>query len=115
MRVTQLEKDFVRLVARFSNDLVRLVRNAPLEEVHALFGYVGLKPSVSWQERYNLTPSEASILAAAAEGMTREQIALAHGVAIQTLKSHTNHMLRKTGDRSLLAAAARLTRDGERV
>lgn len=67
-----------------------------------------------WGERYGLTETEISILRAAAEGSERDQLAFERGISTTTLKKHVNNLLRKTGDASLLAAAARLLRDREK-
>jgi DNA-binding NarL/FixJ family response regulator len=64
-----------------------------------------------WGERYDLTETEIAILRAAAEGSEREQLAFERGIATTTLKKHVHNLLRKTGDASLLAAAARLLRE----
>ena len=65
----------------------------------------------SWTERYRLTRTEASILEAATDGATREQLVQERGIARGTLKKHVQNLLRKTGDASLLAASARLLRE----
>ncbi len=67
-----------------------------------------------WGERYGLTETEISILRAAAEGSERDQLAFERGISTTTLKKHVNNLLRKTGDASLLAAAARLLRDRDK-
>ncbi len=64
-----------------------------------------------WGERYRLTETEMSILRSAAEGSERDQLAFDRGISTTTLKKHVNNLLRKTGDASLLAAAARLLRE----
>jgi DNA-binding NarL/FixJ family response regulator len=43
--------------------------------------------------------------------MTRAQIAAHRGTSVVTMKAHINGLLKKTGDRSLLAAVARLLRE----
>ncbi|HEY1956871.1 MAG TPA: response regulator transcription factor [Polyangiaceae bacterium] len=67
-----------------------------------------------WGDRYALTETEIAVLVAAAEGSPRDQVAFERGIATTTLKTHVHNLLRKTGDGSLLAAAARLLRDRER-
>lgn len=64
-----------------------------------------------WAQRYDLTETEISLLKSATEGSERDQVAFERGVAQTTLKKHVNNLLRKTGDASLLAAAARLLRE----
>ena len=64
-----------------------------------------------WARRYELTETEISILNSAIEGSERDQLAFERGVSTTTLKKHVNNLLRKTGDVSLLALAARLLRD----
>jgi DNA-binding NarL/FixJ family response regulator len=43
--------------------------------------------------------------------MTHEEIAAERGSSPTTIKSHVHQLLRKTGDRSMLAAVARLLRE----
>lgn len=69
---------------------------------------------IGWAERYALTQTEMAVLKAAAEGLARDQLAFERGIATTTLKKHVHNLLRKTGDASLLAAAARFLRDGGR-
>jgi len=64
-----------------------------------------------WAHRYDLTETEISILRSASEGSERDQVAFERGVTSTTLKKHVNNLLRKTGDASLLALAARMLRD----
>jgi len=64
-----------------------------------------------WGRRYGLTQTELAILAAAATGSPRDQVAFERGISTRTMKKHVNNLLRKTGDESLLAAVARLLRD----
>jgi DNA-binding NarL/FixJ family response regulator len=64
-----------------------------------------------WAGRYELTETEISILRSAIEGSERDQLAFERGVSTTTLKKHVNNLLRKTGDASLLAVAARLLRE----
>ena len=64
-----------------------------------------------WAARYKLTSAETSILRAAAEGMTHGEIAKSRGSSPTTIKAHVHHLLKKTGDRSMLAAVARLLRE----
>ena len=65
----------------------------------------------AWRTRYGLTNVETAILKAALRGKGREAIARDRGVSALTIKSHITRLLRKTGDRSLLAATARLLRE----
>jgi DNA-binding NarL/FixJ family response regulator len=53
-----------------------------------------------------------AILGAALDGKQRHEIARARGRAETTVKRQVSTLLRKTGDRSLLAAVARLLREG---
>lgn len=64
-----------------------------------------------WAARYELTPTETTILQAAAEGKTRTEIDATHDAAPATTKSHVHNLLTKTGDASLLAAVTRLLRE----
>jgi DNA-binding NarL/FixJ family response regulator len=64
-----------------------------------------------WAHRYGLTETEISLLKSATEGSERDQVAFERGVSTTTLKKHVNNLLRKTGDVSLLALAARMLRD----
>jgi DNA-binding NarL/FixJ family response regulator len=67
-----------------------------------------------WASRYDLTETEISLLSSAIEGSERDQLAFERGVSTTTLKKHVNNLLRKTGDESLLAAAARLLRERDK-
>lgn len=67
-----------------------------------------------WAQRYELTETEISILRSASEGSERDQVAFERGVSSTTLKKHVNNLLRKTGDASLLALAARMLRDRDK-
>jgi DNA-binding NarL/FixJ family response regulator len=67
-----------------------------------------------WALRYELTETEISILRSATEGSERDQVAFERGVSSTTLKKHVNNLLRKTGDDSLLALAARILRDRDK-
>ena len=64
-----------------------------------------------WRTRYGLTEVETAILLAALEGKRREEIARERRVAVVTVKSQISTLLKKTGDRSLLAATTRLLRE----
>ena len=64
-----------------------------------------------WGERYRLTETEMAILRSAVEGSERDRLAVERGISTTTLNKHVNNLLRKTGDASLLAAAARLLRE----
>jgi DNA-binding NarL/FixJ family response regulator len=67
--------------------------------------------TAGWAKRYSLTPAEAAILEAAVEGATHEELLEDRGISRGTLKKHVQHLLKKTGDPSLLAATARLLRE----
>jgi DNA-binding NarL/FixJ family response regulator len=64
-----------------------------------------------WASRYTLTDAEVELLTAAAEGTTSKALADERGVALGTIKRHVHNLLKKTGDRSLVAATARLLRE----
>jgi len=64
-----------------------------------------------WVTRYHLTAAEADILVAAVEGEARDAVACARGITPRTLNAHVHNLLHKTGDKSLLAAVARLLRE----
>ena len=96
-----------------------LVKPADPLRILAFFSGAARRPTPEqlareWGERYELTETEMSILVAAAEGSQRDQVAFERGIATTTLKKHVHNLLRKTGDASLLAAAARLLRDRDR-
>jgi DNA-binding NarL/FixJ family response regulator len=63
-----------------------------------------------WAWRYALTKTEASILIAAADGRSRDELLAERGVARGTFKKHVQNLLKKTGDPSLVAAVARMLR-----
>ncbi len=96
-----------------------LVKPADPLRILAFFSGAARRPTPEqlareWGERYELTETEMSILVAAAQGSQRDQVAFERGIATTTLKKHVHNLLRKTGDASLLAAAARLLRDRDR-
>lgn len=64
-----------------------------------------------WRARYKLTRAESAILKAAADGWSRDQIATRRRTSLKTTKKQIHNMLGKTGDASLIAAAARLLRE----
>jgi DNA-binding NarL/FixJ family response regulator len=68
-------------------------------------------PVALWAKRYKLTHAETSILRAAANGWSRDQIAARRKTSLKTTKTQIHKMLSKTGDASLIAAAARLLRE----
>lgn len=70
---------------------------------------------MDWTTRYRLTRAEWRVLQAAVTGATHDQIAAEYDIALGTLKVHVKNLLRKTGDRSLVGAAARLLREALRV
>ena len=59
-----------------------------------------------------LTPREQRVLAALVDGLSGEEIAEAQFVAVSTVRSHVQGILRKLGVRSQLAAVATATRAG---
>jgi DNA-binding NarL/FixJ family response regulator len=65
----------------------------------------------TWGWRYALTKTEVSILIAAADGRSREELLADRGIARGTLKKHVQNLLKKTGDASIVAAVARLLRE----
>lgn len=65
----------------------------------------------TWAEVYDLTVAEMTILAEYAGGMTREQLLQERGISRRTLQKHVQNLLRKTGDRSLMAASMRLLQE----
>ena len=96
-----------------------LVKPADPLGILAFFSGAARRPTAEqlareWAARYALTEAEVAILAAAAGGSERDQLAFERGISTTTLKKHVHNLLRKTGDPSLLAAAARLLRDRER-
>ena len=68
-------------------------------------------PLDAWMKRYKLTRTELGILQAAVDGRSRAQIVAERGNAPATTKTHIHNLLHKTGDSSLVAAAARLLRE----
>lgn len=96
-----------------------LVKPADPLRILQFFSSAARQPSTEqlareWGARYVLTETEMAILVAAAEGSARDQVAFERGITTTTLKKHVHNLLRKTGDASLLAAAARLLRDRDR-
>jgi DNA-binding NarL/FixJ family response regulator len=65
----------------------------------------------SWEERYKLCQAETDILIRAAQGQTRDAIALARGASPLTVKKQAATLLGKTRDASLQGAATRLLRE----
>jgi len=121
--VIALERATAELARRFAHDLILLWRQASLEELERVLdrasrSHESRRPTRStstsadtWRTRYGLTNVETAILKAALRGKYREAIARDRGVSVLTIKSHITRLLRKTGDRSLLAATARLLRE----
>jgi DNA-binding NarL/FixJ family response regulator len=70
----------------------------------------GLERSLSPFER--LTPREQLVLGALVDGLSGEEIAEAHFVAVTTVRSQVQGILRKLGVRSQLAAVATANRAG---
>ena len=96
-----------------------LVKPADPFRILTFFSEAARRPTLAqcarqWGERYDLTETEIAVLRSAAEGSPRERLAFERGIAETTLKKHVHNLLRKTGDASLLAAAARLLRDRDR-
>ena len=65
----------------------------------------------SWAKRYDLTVAETNILAECAAGLSRDELIRERGIKRRTFQKHVTNLLRKTGDRSLLAACNRLLRE----
>jgi DNA-binding NarL/FixJ family response regulator len=63
-----------------------------------------------WASDYELTAAEAAILALAAQGTRRAELAAQRDVAASTVKKQVKVMLNKTGDASLEGAVNRLLR-----
>lgn len=66
--------------------------------------------SHEWRQRFGLSEAEFDILVMASRGLTHHAIAEKRGCAIATINKHSEHILNKTGDVSLSAAALRLLR-----
>jgi DNA-binding NarL/FixJ family response regulator len=64
-----------------------------------------------WQVAYRLTERQAELLREAAEGASREEIAVRWGVSTETVKKHAHEFLAKTSDKSLHDAAVRMLRE----
>ncbi len=64
-----------------------------------------------WARKYDLSATEAAILVETAKGTSREQVASDRDIALATFKRHVVNLLAKTGDASLMRAAARLLRE----
>lgn len=69
----------------------------------------------AWAAAYALSPSECAILVATASGSTRDEVADDQDIAMATFKKHVNGILTKTGEPSLMHAAARLLREVDRI
>lgn len=65
----------------------------------------------AWIKRYGLTRRQAEVLAKAAWAETPLQMSGSLGVSACTIRKHTENLLRKTGDDTLLWAANRLLRE----
>lgn len=66
----------------------------------------------AWVGRFGITPAEAAILGiASAYGSTREEIALARSVNPDSVKKQVHMICRKSGARSLVAAAGAVLRE----
>jgi DNA-binding NarL/FixJ family response regulator len=88
----------------------RANRDAMLDELRA--HRASVHRALSPFER--LTPSEERVLGALIEGLSAEEIAETHIVALTTIRSQIRAVLRKLGVRSQLAAVARAYRAGWR-
>ena len=64
-----------------------------------------------WQEQYDLSTMQTAVLEEAAQGGTRPDIALKMNISPETVKTHTQKLIAKTGDESLASAGARLIRE----
>ena len=64
-----------------------------------------------WQEQYDLSTMQTAVLNEAAQGGTRPDIAFKMDISPETVKTHTQKLLAKTGDASLANAGARLVRE----
>lgn len=64
-----------------------------------------------WARKYGLSATETDILLATAKGTPRDQLASERDIALATFKRHVGNLLGKTGDASLMRAAARLLRE----
>jgi DNA-binding NarL/FixJ family response regulator len=65
----------------------------------------------TWAETYDLTAAETAILVDFASGVTRDQLIRDRGIARRTFQKHVQNLLRKTGDKSLMAASMRLLQE----
>jgi DNA-binding NarL/FixJ family response regulator len=70
-----------------------------------------LRVARTWQVRYELSDGELDVLALAANGVSRAQIAAVRARSERTIDAHVTQLLRKTRDATLHAAAARLLRE----
>jgi len=59
-----------------------------------------------------LTPAQAKVAARLADGLTAQQIALAHGTSVATVRSHVRSVLRRLGARRV-ADVVRMLRQGQ--
>jgi DNA-binding NarL/FixJ family response regulator len=115
---TVLERDLAALTKRFAADVAALIVRAPLGDLSVVLQKAPARPKRSahdaeaWCARYRLTSAESAVLRAAAEGRTRDEIRRARQTSAKTVKRQIHSLLRKTGDASLLAAVARLLREG---
>jgi len=64
-----------------------------------------------WSRVYTLSATETAILVATAEGASRDAVIDDRDIAASTFKRHVGNILGKTGDSSLMHAAARLLRE----
>ena len=64
----------------------------------------------NWQEQYDLATMQTAVLKEAAQGGTRPDIAVKMNISPETVKTHTQKLLAKTGDNNLAGAGTRLLR-----
>jgi DNA-binding NarL/FixJ family response regulator len=121
--MANLRTDLASIVERFVRDYVARIRRAPLRELQEWLATAPpsaeRRPPTSdvsaklkaWTAQYGLTEAEASVLEATVRGKNRPAIARERGVRSATIKAQVHSMLRKTRDKSVLAAAGRLLRE----
>src|SRR5579859_1473935 len=69
------------------------------------------RKALTWAHRYGLSLALTDVLARAALGHSKDAIAAARGSSRQTVKKQACTLLRRTGDKSLDQAGARLLRE----
>jgi DNA-binding NarL/FixJ family response regulator len=70
-----------------------------------------LRVARTWQVRYELSDDELDVLVLTANGLGRAQIAQVRARSERTIGTYVTHLLRKTRDATLQAAAGRLLRE----